>query len=101
MSIIMKAFINASKQLIEEKKTTILFVITDDRELIDAVKKEIPDIHLIVATNKQPIQDDLMEMDYPVYCPICSGDGIRLGKMGALIWYRCQNCGIDFHDQSP
>ncbi len=62
----MKAFINACKLLIKEKKTTILFVITDDRELIDAVKKNIPNIDLIVATNKQPIQDDLMEMGIKV-----------------------------------
>ncbi|MCK5560723.1 MAG: diadenylate cyclase, partial [Thermoplasmata archaeon] len=57
---------NACKLLIKEKKTTILFVITDDRELIDAVKNNIPSIDLIVATNKQPIQDDLMEMGIKV-----------------------------------
>jgi DNA integrity scanning protein DisA with diadenylate cyclase activity len=62
----MKAFINACKLLIKEKKTTILFIITDDRELIDAVKENIPSIDLIVATNKQPIQDDLMEMGIKV-----------------------------------
>ena len=62
----MKAFINACKLLIKEKKTTILFVITDERELIDAVKKNIPEIDLIVGTNKQPIQDDLMEMGIKV-----------------------------------
>jgi DNA integrity scanning protein DisA with diadenylate cyclase activity len=62
----MKAFINACKLLIKEKKTTILFIITDDRELIDAVKNNIPSIDLIVATNKQPIQDDLMEMGIKV-----------------------------------
>ncbi len=62
----MKAFMNACKLLIKEKKTTILFVITDDRELIDAVKNNIPSIDLIVATNKQPIQDDLMEMGIKV-----------------------------------
>ncbi len=57
----MKAFINACKLLSKEKKNTILFIVTDDRELINAVKKDIPNIDLIVATNKQPIQDDLME----------------------------------------
>jgi DNA integrity scanning protein DisA with diadenylate cyclase activity len=62
----MKAFINACKLLAKEKKITILFTITDDRELIDAVKKNIPNIDLIVATNKQPIQDDLMEMGIKV-----------------------------------
>jgi DNA integrity scanning protein DisA with diadenylate cyclase activity len=58
----MKAYINACKSLIKEKKTTILYIITDNRDLIDSVKKSIPEIDLIVATNKQPIQDDLMEM---------------------------------------
>ena len=62
----MKAFINACKLIVKEKKTTILFTITDDRDLIDAVKKNIPNIDLIVATNKQPIQDDLMEMGIKV-----------------------------------
>jgi DNA integrity scanning protein DisA with diadenylate cyclase activity len=62
----MKALINACKGLIKEKKTTILFIISDDRELIDNVMKNIPDIDLIVATNKQPMQDDLMEMGIKV-----------------------------------
>ena len=58
----MKAYINACKSLIKEKKTTILYIITEDRELIDAIKKNIPEIDIIVASNKQAIQDDLMEM---------------------------------------
>jgi DNA integrity scanning protein DisA with diadenylate cyclase activity len=62
----MKAFINACKLLIKEKKATILFIISDDRELIENIKKNIPDIDLIVATNKRPIQDDLMEMGIKV-----------------------------------
>ena len=62
----MKAFINACKLMIKEKKNTVLFIITNDRELIDAVKKGIPNIDIIVATNKQPIQDDLLEMGIKV-----------------------------------
>jgi DNA integrity scanning protein DisA with diadenylate cyclase activity len=62
----MKALINASKLMIKENKNTILFIITDDRDLIDAIKKNIPNIDFIVATNKQPIQDDLMEMGIKV-----------------------------------
>ena len=62
----MKALINACKSLIKEKKITILYIITDNRELIDSIKKTIPDIDLIVATNKQPMQDDLMELGIKV-----------------------------------
>jgi DNA integrity scanning protein DisA with diadenylate cyclase activity len=62
----MKALINACKSIIKDKKITILYIITDNRELIDTIKKSIPDIDLIVATNKQPMQDDLMEMGIKV-----------------------------------
>jgi DNA integrity scanning protein DisA with diadenylate cyclase activity len=62
----MKALINACKSLIKDKKITILYIITDNRELIDTVKKSIPEMDLIVATNKQPMQDDLMEMGIKV-----------------------------------
>ncbi len=62
----MKALINASKLMIKENKNTILFIITDERDLIDEIKKNIPNIDFIVATNKQPIQDDLMEMGIKV-----------------------------------
>jgi DNA integrity scanning protein DisA with diadenylate cyclase activity len=66
MLIPMKALINACKSIIKEKKITVLYIITDDRELIDSVKKNIPEIDLIVATNKQPMQDDLMELGIKV-----------------------------------
>ena len=62
----MKALINACKSFKKEKKATILYIITDDRELIDNVKENISDIDLIVATNKQPMQDDLIEMGIKV-----------------------------------
>jgi DNA integrity scanning protein DisA with diadenylate cyclase activity len=62
----MKALINACKSLIKDKKITILYIITDNRELIDTIKKSIPEMDLIVATNKQPMQDDLMEMGIKV-----------------------------------
>jgi DNA integrity scanning protein DisA with diadenylate cyclase activity len=62
----MKALINACKSLIKDKKITILYIITDNRELIDSIKKVIPEIDMIVATNKQPMQDDLMELGIKV-----------------------------------
>jgi tRNA(Ile2) C34 agmatinyltransferase TiaS len=30
-------------------------------------------------------------------CPMCNGLGHRMGALGNLMWYRCQNCGWDFH----
>lgn len=62
----MKALINACKSLIKEKKITVLYIITDERELVDNVKKNILEIDLIVATNKQPMHDDLMELGIKV-----------------------------------
>ncbi len=66
MLIPMKALINACKSLAKDKKISVLYLITDNREIIDSVKKNIPDLDLIVATNKQPMQDDLMEMGIKV-----------------------------------
>lgn len=31
-----------------------------------------------------------------VECSCCGGEGIRLGKLGSLVYYRCQDCGITF-----
>jgi tRNA(Ile2) C34 agmatinyltransferase TiaS len=30
-------------------------------------------------------------------CPVCPGHGMPLGQLGALRWYRCRDCGIDFN----
>ncbi len=30
-------------------------------------------------------------------CPMCSGFGALLGKLGNLFWFRCRQCGIDFN----
>lgn len=30
-------------------------------------------------------------------CPACEGQAHKLGALGALIHYRCQNCGWTFH----
>ena len=33
----------------------------------------------------------------PPACPVCPGRGLPLGQLGSLRWYRCRDCGIDFH----
>jgi transposase-like protein len=33
----------------------------------------------------------------PPACPVCSGQGVPLGQLGRLRWYRCRDCGIDFN----
>jgi hypothetical protein len=32
----------------------------------------------------------------PARCPACLGCGRVLGTLGALRWYRCRACGVDF-----
>lgn len=32
----------------------------------------------------------------PARCPACHGCGRVLGTLGALRWYRCRACGVDF-----
>jgi hypothetical protein len=32
----------------------------------------------------------------PARCPACHGCGRVLGALGALRWYRCRACGVDF-----
>ncbi len=29
-------------------------------------------------------------------CPVCESQGMSLGTLGNLEWYRCRGCGIDF-----
>ncbi len=33
-------------------------------------------------------------------CPICPGQGVPLGTLGRLRWYRCRDCGMDFNRPS-
>jgi hypothetical protein len=40
--------------------------------------------------------DEEPEQPQLVTCPACSGDGLLLGRMGEVVWYRCRACGIDF-----
>lgn len=30
------------------------------------------------------------------YCPICNGNGVPLGQLGKLFWFRCRQCGMEF-----
>jgi len=29
-------------------------------------------------------------------CPFCAGEGMFLGLLGRLLWFRCQNCGGEY-----
>ena len=31
-------------------------------------------------------------------CPVCDGEGIYMGQLGSLRWYRCRRCGMEFND---
>lgn len=32
-------------------------------------------------------------------CPICGSEvAIYLGEFGGIEWFRCRNCGIDWHE---
>ena len=33
-------------------------------------------------------------------CPYCQGDAYKMGALGNYVWYRCRNCGIEFHRKS-
>lgn len=35
-----------------------------------------------------------------VICPLCGAQEVAtIGKLGRLLWYRCQDCGIDFNQR--
>ena len=33
--------------------------------------------------------------EWPRCCPACGGWANYIGTLGALAWYRCENCGAD------
>ncbi len=33
-------------------------------------------------------------------CPLCAGDGVLLGTLGRLRWFRCRDCGMNFSRQT-
>ena len=36
----------------------------------------------------------------PAHCPVCAGDGVPLGTLGRLRWFRCRDCGMNFSRQT-
>lgn len=42
-----------------------------------------------------PFSDEAWEALHPG-CPMCPGYGVPLGTLGAVEWFRCRDCGIDF-----
>lgn len=30
-------------------------------------------------------------------CPACCGPGEQLGALGAKLWFRCRDCGMEFY----
>lgn len=37
-------------------------------------------------------------MLYAAICPQCGGPGGHLGHWGRADWFRCQHCGLVFHE---
>jgi hypothetical protein len=31
-----------------------------------------------------------------ISCGTCGGEGVYLGQLGRLMWFRCRACGLDF-----
>jgi len=42
---------------------------------------------------------DDMYSDNP-RCPVCGGLELYLGALGRLDWFNCQNCGMQFNQES-
>ena len=40
--------------------------------------------------------DEVYEPE-PVFCPMCNGGSGIMGVLGALTWYQCRYCGIEFN----
>lgn len=45
---------------------------------------------------RNPVDDDGV-----VNCPACGGEPNFMGRMGSTDWYRCRQCGMDFHPAVP
>ena len=41
--------------------------------------------------------DDGQDFDRESGCPMCGESNPPMGNLGRLIWYRCQNCGMDYN----
>lgn len=54
--------------------------------------------NVIASQCSEPVEvnnfDDTLER--AMHCPICEGHGTILGRLGAVLWYRCRQCGMLF-----
>lgn len=59
-----------------------------------------------MSVNRQPhlaeealddFEDQQVEGHTPE-CPMCGGHAEVLGTLGAMEWYRCRNCGVNFNE---
>jgi transposase-like protein len=41
-----------------------------------------------------------MSTKIPPHCPACTGDGVPLGTLGRLRWFRCRDCGMTYSRQT-
>ncbi|WP_265942138.1 hypothetical protein [Dechloromonas sp. A34] len=41
-----------------------------------------------------------MSTRIPPQCPVCAGDGVPLGTLGRLRWFRYRDCGMNFSRQT-
>jgi len=44
--------------------------------------------------------DESDERPEHIPCPMCAGAGCSMGFLGALEWFRCQNCGMTFNQEN-
>jgi hypothetical protein len=50
--------------------------------------------NVIYAATCQGFRDSIRAME-PLLCEICSGALMLLGRLGDLVHFRCQDCGLD------
>lgn len=73
--------------------------------LQDIIKENIPmdkfvqQVHILMKedaeTMEEEVDEDELEDQGAAECPYCRGDAYPMGPAGGLIWFRCQNCGMD------
>jgi hypothetical protein len=59
---------------------------------------EYDDRHGVPPLDEDDVNDEPDQDDEPWIpcCPACGGDGIVLGDLGEVRWFRCRACGVDF-----
>ena len=48
-------------------------------------------------THEEAVEEEQWYEDHMPPCPACGGPSEPLGALGGLHHYRCQNCGIGYH----